>query len=330
MKPERLRNELHRITAHEEQYRKGYYDPRADAFPRIMIDGIEVMQFSYAKISAESDGNPFQVRKHSRFRNYPLHIHDWIELSYCYSGTCTQIIGTKEYSMKTGQMLLMAPNTIHTIAPLGEEDILVQISLGQKYLTNNFFNRLSSSSMVSNFFIDAFNESRKKNNFFLFHSEEDERLRLFVEEFMCEWYDPSLASLDILNSLFSLIVSELVNVMDKTFEHARNRGGYTLPLLRYIEHNYRTCTLNDAAEEFGLNPNYLSSLLKTQLGMTFNELVVQEKLSAAEKLLINSDMSVSDIINYVGYQNMSYFYRKFKERYHCLPGEYRDRAAIGS
>ena len=35
-------------------------------------------------------------------------------------------------------------------------------------------------------------------------------------------------------------------------------------------------------------------------------------------------MPVTDIINYIGYQNMSFFYRKFKERYGILPGELRE------
>lgn len=323
MTPEELDIRLRTITDHEEGYRKGQSNPEDRTFPYIEINGQEVMQFSYAKISAQYNAIPFLVRKHSRFREYPFHIHDWIEISYMYSGTCVQIIEGKEYQMKTGQLLLMAPNTIHTIKPLSENDILVQITLGQKNLTGNFFNRLSSSSIVSSFFINAFNASSNKDQFFLFESQNDRRLRLFIEEFLCEWYDPSLSTLDILNSLFSLIASELVNVMSYNEKEKSHKNSYVPSILRYIEANYTNCDLLSAADEFGLNPNYLSNLLKKQTGYSFNELVVQEKLNASRRMLSDSDMSVTDIANYVGYQNMSYFYRIFKDKYGCLPGEYR-------
>lgn len=324
MTPEELNQHLHTVTDHETDYRNGIR-PDTSAFPWTTMNGKEVMTFSYARMSSDFNGIPFLVRKHSRFRDYPFHIHDWIEISYMYSGNCTQVIEDKSYVMEEGQLLLMRPNTVHTLLPLGENDILVQIAIGQKHLTNNFFNRLSSSSIVSNFFINAFNETNDRDSYFLFPSQDNRRLRVFINEFLCEWYDPSPTSLDMQNNLFFLVISELVNIMnsDMNVSGIRNRNSYVIPLLRYIENNCRTCTLTDAAEEFGLNPNYLSNLLKKQTGHTFNDLVTQEKLSAAQRLLENSDMSVTEIINYVGYQNASFFYRKFKERYGCLPGEYR-------
>ena len=324
MTPNELDKKLRTITHSEENYRKGI-KPDTSAFPWIKINDIDVMSFSYAQVSSENNGIPFLVRKHSRFRDYPLHIHDWIEITYMYSGSCDQIIEGKKYHMKKGQLILMAPGTVHTILPLNEDDILVMISLGQKHLTNNFFNRLSSSSIVSDFFINAFNTSSSREPFFLFPCEDDRRLKVFIEEFLCEWYDPSLATLDMQNDMFSLIVSELVNIMNDhmTSSRVKNKNSYVIPLLRYIEENYRDISLNETADVFGLNANYLSNLLKKHTGSSFNELVAKEKLSAAKRLLDNSDMSVTEIVNYVGYQNVTFFYRKFKDRYGLLPGEYR-------
>lgn len=326
MTPEELKTKLFSITSSEENYRNGIA-PDTSSFPFTKIGGQDVMVFSYANISSQFNAIPFLVRKHSRFRDYPLHVHDWIEITYMYSGSCKQIIDGKLYEMKQGQLILMAPGTVHTILPLTQNDILVMIALGQKHLTTNFFNRLSSSSIVSDFFINAFNTESSREPFFLFPSEEDRRLRFFVEEFLCEWYDPSLTTLDMQHDLFSLIISELVNIMNNhmTSSKIRNRSSYIIPLLRYIEENYKDCNLTDTADRFGLNPNYLSNLLKKHTGSSFNELVAKEKLSAAKRLLDNSEMPISEIINYVGYQNMSFFYKKFKERYGTLPGVYRQK-----
>lgn len=327
MRPETLYNRLITITDSEKRYRSGYVDKKLLTFPHICIDGKDVMQFSYEDVSMENNGFPFLVRKHSRFRDYPEHIHDWIEISYMYSGSCTQFISGKAYEMKTGQLLLTAPDTVHTIEPLSENDILILVAIGKKNLTTNFYNRFSSSGIVSRFFMNAFEKSSDHNSFYLFQSENSQRLRVFMEEFLCEYYDRSFSSLDILNDLFSLIISELVNVIDYT--SGNNSNGHSndnvLSILHFIEANYRNISLQDAADKFYLNPNYLSNLLKKRTGYSFNQLVTQQKLSSAERLLKSTDMSVTDVANFVGYQNISYFYRIFKERYNCLPGEYRNR-----
>jgi len=48
-------------------------------------------------------------------------------------------------------------------------------------------------------------------------------------------------------------------------------------------------------------------------------------MSQAAYLLTSSAVPVTDIIESVGYDNTSYFYRKFRERYGMSPKEYRER-----
>ena len=328
MNPDQLDHRLRTITKHEALYRCGMQRSLAKPFPVCVVDGRKIMQFSYAAISEENNGVPFLVKKHSRFRTYPLHVHDWVELSYMYSGSCIQVINDTAYEMKQGQLMLMAPGIVHTINMLGTDDILIQIALGQNNLAHSFFNRISSTGIVSNFLLNAFASNNRLDDFFLFSSENSRRLRLFITEFLCEWYDPSPASYDMLNSLFSLIISELINILNITSDHpsVHNKGPYVMPVLRYIENNYKVCDLQSTAQQFNLHPNYLSAMLKKYTGSTFNELVQQEKLTAAEKLLLNLDMSVTDVANFVGYQNVSYFYKIFKRKNNCMPNEYRHRS----
>ena len=151
MDPQELDRRLRTITEHEALYRLGMQRSLAKPFPTCRIDGREVMQFFYAAISEEMTGVPFLVKKHSRYRAYPLHIHDWVELVYMYSGSSVQIVNDTRYTMHQGQVMLMAPGIVHTIEKLGTDDILIQIALGQDNLTHGFFNRISSTGIVSNF-----------------------------------------------------------------------------------------------------------------------------------------------------------------------------------
>ena len=62
-----------------------------------------------------------------------------------------------------------------------------------------------------------------------------------------------------------------------------------IPIIHYIEENYQSCTLIDLSNKFNLNPTYLSSLLKKNLGMNYKQLIQHKKLTYAAKLLKNTD-----------------------------------------
>ena len=69
---------------------------------------------------------------------------------------------------------------------------------------------------------------------------------------------------------------------------------------------------------------WLSREIKKRTGKTYKELLQAKRMNQAAYLLSNSRLAVADIIESVGYDNSSYFYRKFKERYGVSPKEYRD------
>lgn len=79
------------------------------------------------------------------------------------------------------------------------------------------------------------------------------------------------------------------------------------------------------AEHFGLSKGYLSRYIKSRTGYTFSGLVQKLRLKEAAYLLINSNLSVEEIVYKVGYTDVSNFYRSFKETYQTTPGEFRSQ-----
>ena len=74
-----------------------------------------------------------------------------------------------------------------------------------------------------------------------------------------------------------------------------------------------------------MNPNYLSNYIKKHTGNTFKYLVQNQKLLYAAKLLKNTDLPITEVSIQTGYENVSYFYKLFREKYQCSPQEYRTR-----
>lgn len=328
MNPYALDEFLRSITDSEREYQKGKHKDYSKVYKTRVINGREVLYFSIEDLDPSA---LVTAKKHSRFQSFPEHCHSCIELNYMYSGQSIQSINGQRHVLQEGQMLLLNYDTVHCIQPLGQDDIMLVLNIRKDYLTSNFFDRFSAESIVTGFFLDSLNDQVAHQDFLIFQSQYSQRLHTFMQEFMCEWYTPSLVSSDIISSLLSLILLEIINVYKSDMDHQENGPQHRLitSVLHYIETHYDTCTLTDTAAHFSLNSNYLSNLLKKHTGSSYRELVTSQRINVAKRLLRNTTMSITDISNQVGYQNISFFYQKFQDQVGCLPGEYRQAQASG-
>ena len=98
--------------------------------------------------------------------------------------------------------------------------------------------------------------------------------------------------------------------------------------LKEITQNYREASLSNVARAYGVSLAYVSECVRAQTGRTYKELLQRHRMETAARLLRRSDLNIQQIIAQVGYENTSYFYRLFHERYGLSPREYRQvRAA---
>lgn len=110
----------------------------------------------------------FAVVKQDRFENVPLHIHEWLELSYIYSGSCTMTINKTTFRLKAGQMVLISQNAPHSVKRCSENDIIINFLLTREYLNGTFFERLSQDNYLTHFFIEALNTTMQESRYIVF------------------------------------------------------------------------------------------------------------------------------------------------------------------
>ena len=104
---------------------------------------------------------------------------------------------------------------------------------------------------------------------------------------------------------------------------AVSRAELVQAALDEITQNYREASLSNVARSYGVSLAYVSECVRAQTGKTYKELLQKHRMETAARLLRRSDWNIQQIITYVGYENTSYFYRLFHERYGVSPREYR-------
>ncbi|GLC31264.1 response regulator transcription factor [Clostridium omnivorum] len=94
---------------------------------------------------------------------------------------------------------------------------------------------------------------------------------------------------------------------------------------RYIEDNYsEDLTLEKVAEHVYLSPVYLSKIYKKKMGVNFIDYVTNIRIERAKELLSNRHIKVYEISGLVGYKNLKYFYKVFKNYTGLTPNKYRE------
>ncbi len=97
-------------------------------------------------------------------------------------------------------------------------------------------------------------------------------------------------------------------------------------LLRYMANEYTNhdLSLETASTSLNINRNKINDILKEELGLTFIAYLNKLRLTEAARLLTeNANANVSEIAYAVGYNNVPYFNKLFKQEYGCTPKTFK-------
>ena len=96
--------------------------------------------------------------------------------------------------------------------------------------------------------------------------------------------------------------------------------------LRYIrEHSAEKLSIASIAAQVHISPNYLSNIFRKETGASVNEVIRQEQMKAAARLLRDTDLYLYEISEQLGYKDVKYFSLLFRECYQMMPKAYRQK-----
>ena len=82
-------------------------------------------------------------------------------------------------------------------------------------------------------------------------------------------------------------------------------------------------SLKSLAFQLGFSPSYLSVLIKKELGLPFQDYLIQERMKKAKLLLLTTDLKVYEIADQVGFEDMNYFSQRSKQIVGVTPRQFK-------
>lgn len=276
-----------------------------------------------------SNQQQLSVRKHTRFIRYPKHKHNYIELMYVYGGEMTHIIDGRKITIHEGELLLLNQNIEHSIEYCHENDIIFNFIIKPEFL--EFLSTMvEKENDVFNFIFDALYSYDNNGEYLIFQLSKNQLVKAYIESIITNIYEPQLNNSLELKLLVGLLLTEMMNHPESIETYQAN--GYEKLLgsaiLKYIVTHYKEGSLAVLSEQLH-QPDYkICKIIKKQTGKTFKQLIQSERLKAAVHLLKTTQLPITDIMIEVGYENMTYFYKIFKNEFHMTPHLYREKGVL--
>ena len=313
-----LLDKLREITPEEQAILDGCFDIQKDLYTD-KKDFIIDSQFLLSK------GKLIDIRPHTRFAHFPRHRHNYVEMVYMCSGSTTHIINDMDkIVLNEGDLLFLNQNVTQEIEAAGETDIAVNFIILPEFF-DRAFNMIEQENVLRDFLISTLSQNASLTNYLHFKAKDILPVQNLLENMIWTLIEQKTGTNTINQISMGLLFMNLSAFAENINENYPNQYEQTLvfSVLKYIETHYKNGTLANIADELNQETYYISRLLKKHTGANFKELLQQRKLQQAVYLLKQTPLTVDSVMEAIGYDNSSYFYRKFREKYHCSPKEYR-------
>ena len=261
------------------------------------------------------------IRKHPRFCDFPLHSHDYVEMMYVCEGSITHKIGGETVTLHSDDLLILGKDAKHSISSASENDIGINLIISTE-LFEDAYNKMRKNSQLSNGKIEDLLRGEDVS-YCVFCAADCLPVQNIMESMISSVICEGNAAGYVLRQSVNLLICYLSSLFPDAPADTSRKEKMKKRILGYIESSYRTATLTEAADMLGLSPSYLSRITCEYFGVSFKKLLTSIRFETACSLLSETELSIGDIIDRVGYENSSYFHKEFKKRFGTTPNNFR-------
>ncbi|TLX77732.1 AraC family transcriptional regulator [Labilibacter sediminis] len=261
---------------------------------------------------------PFDAHRHFQV-SYP-HRHDFFEVLFLTKGSGYHVIDSSKYKIEPPCIFFMSPGQAHKLELSSDIEGYIFIFTAEFYLINkNNQNRL----LEFPFFFTI-----NQDNPPLLLSQESEFS--FLEQLFLKGIDELEKgedfSTELLRSLLDTILNYSSSLYQSDDKSVSSGKGHLLVkrFFQLVEENYQNnLSVNQYAEALAITPNHLTQTLKQLTGRTSNDILQSKQILEIKRLLVHTNLSVTQIADQLHFTDQSYFTKFFKKATGVTPLKFR-------
>jgi AraC family transcriptional activator of pobA len=275
--------------------------------------------------SPERKSQQFQVEVFDANRHFSVkypHRHDFFEVLYLQKGSGYHVIDANKYEIKPPCVFFMSPGQAHKLELSNDIEGYIFIFTSDFYLLN----RRNQNSLIE---FPFFYTIHQDNPPLLLQNEKDIRfLEILFRQSISETNQSSDFTIELLRSILDLILTTCA-ARYPINENLVNKGKGQILVKRFfhlVEENYqKNLSLSEFAGMIGVTTNHLTQIVKQLTGKTSSQIMKAKQLLEIKRLLVHTNLNVSEIANQLNFEDQSYFTKFFKRETGITPLQYRTK-----
>ncbi len=278
----------------------------------------------------DDSGRSIQIVKHLRYLPGNFHEHEYIEISYVYSGSCQHMfqVGQERHEIELfpGDLVIIPPGMNHKVEVFNDGvmlNIMVEISTFRELFLQN----LTGSPALIAFFGAVIWEGRHLG-VILLHTKGNSDIADVLADLVIHYVQEHPYSGQIcehfLGAWLLMILPYCTDTME-LFGEASEERKLAVSIIGFLQKHYMTASLQSVADTFHYSATHVNRILKKYMGTTVLKEIQHLKIRRACTLLEETRLSVEEISGCVGYENTSYFIEQFRREMQTTPLQYRKK-----
>ncbi len=261
----------------------------------------------------------FEINTTKRSAGFSMkspHSHSWYELFYLISGECILNVDGNLWRLGAGSIAIFPPDVLHSTAYTGTNSaqrMCIEFS-------QNYIEPLLESTDMQKLFEPLIHTpvSLSLNSSVSFNRTVSD----ILEEQQNDDTFSDLLKTCQLNRLLIYLIRDFHSIPAMPPKKFHDN---TIHLaLFYIERNFHNhITLDSLASIYHLNPSYFSKKFKTACGMGFKEYLTNFRIVHSEKLLLETQKSITEIAFECGFESSNYYGDAFRRKNGVSPSRFR-------
>ncbi len=254
-----------------------------------------------------------------------MHGHNFLEFSYVKSGCMKHKIGNVCEIVNKGDYFIVDYGTMHEYKSISDEPLIVINFLFRPEFIERTLTGCESFEEVVNSYLVRFSYKALNSSPTgkAFHDNDGSILQT-ADKIINEYYKKNSGYFEYIRCLFIEILILTMRKIGKN-DYKTNESFVINQIIEYIKQHYKeNIHLSQLALQYNYSLSHLSKKFKQEMNMCFSDYLKRIRIEQSCRLLENSDYKISEIANLVGYENIKFFNKIFKENLKMTPREFKN------
>ena len=275
------------------------------------------LEIENVKLNIYLDDGFFGIAKNKLI----LHSHKYYEFHHLISGSMKLTCDNGEYIINPNEAYIVSPNALHYLLPLEE-----------KTLKSSFCFSFSKINRKTNYDLYGMLQSAFSTLDNVTKIPVTSDYIFFLNKILSLFYSEENIDRIKVKTYFLLLLTDVAESLSPavTVAHEDNDASISEAEARhfvaeeFLRRNFnKNITISDLANTLHLSTKQASRIFYNEFGQSFKDYLANMRLTSAKSLLSETDMSVFEVSENVGYGTYNGFFTMFKAKTGLSPQEYR-------